>query len=48
MHVQLGGWNPRLAIALHSPKALVETGLRTCPPEKRRDADASADEQSVL
>jgi hypothetical protein len=27
-------------IALHSPDALLETGLRVCPPEKRRDSDA--------
>jgi hypothetical protein len=26
--------NPRLLIALHSPYALLETGLRMCPPEK--------------
>ena len=27
--------NPRLLIALHSPNALPETGLRTCPAEKK-------------
>jgi hypothetical protein len=32
--------NPRLLIALHSPYALLETGLRMCPPEKSRDSDA--------
>jgi len=32
----------------YSPNALVETGLRMCPPEKRRDGDPFADEQSVL
>ena len=26
-------------IALHSPYALFETGLRVCPPEKSRDSD---------
>jgi hypothetical protein len=31
--------NPRLLIALHSPSVLCETGLRVCPPEKRRDSD---------
>jgi hypothetical protein len=40
--------NPGLKIALHSPKALIETGLRMCPPEKRRDCDLFADGQSVL
>jgi len=54
-HVFQGGtkvnslWpNPRFVIALHSPNALLETGLRICPPEKRRDGDPFADEQSVL
>ena len=28
--------------------ALLETGPRRCPPEKRRDGDPFADEQSVL
>jgi hypothetical protein len=31
--------NPRLLIALHSPYALLETGLRMCGPEKSRDGD---------
>ena len=31
--------NPRLLIALHSPKGLRETGLRMCPSEKRWDSD---------
>ena len=31
--------NPRLRIALHSPSALCETGLRVCRPEKSRDSD---------
>jgi hypothetical protein len=31
--------NSRLPIALHSPSALCETGLRVCPPEKSRDGD---------
>ena len=30
--------NPRLVIALHSPDALFETGLRMCPPEKSEDS----------
>ena len=30
----------RFAIALHSPSALPETGLQTCPPEKVRQIDA--------
>jgi hypothetical protein len=29
--------NPRLLIALHSPSALCETGLRMCPSEKSQD-----------
>ena len=29
--------SPLLLIALHSPNALVETGLRMCPPEKSQD-----------
>jgi hypothetical protein len=33
------GPNPRLVIALHSPNALLETGLRMCPPEKSRNSD---------
>jgi len=35
-------------IALHSPAAFLETGPRRCLPEKRRDSDPFADEQSVL
>jgi hypothetical protein len=35
-------------IALRSPYAFRETGLRVCPPEKRRDGHRFADEQSVL
>jgi hypothetical protein len=31
--------NLRLVIALHSPHALLETGLRKCPPEKSRDRE---------
>ena len=30
--------NLRLVIALHSPNALLETGLSMCPPEKSRDS----------
>jgi hypothetical protein len=40
--------NPRLVIALHSPNALLETGLRVCPPEKSQDRSPFATEQSVL
>jgi len=29
--------NPRVVIALHSPSALLETGLHSCPPEKSQD-----------
>jgi hypothetical protein len=36
---QLPMANPRLLIALHSPNALLETGLRGCPPERSRDSD---------
>jgi len=32
--------NPRLVIALHSPIALLETGLHMYSPEKSRDSDA--------
>jgi hypothetical protein len=42
------GSNPRLVIALHSPNALLETGLRICLPEKSRDSTAFSAEQSVL
>jgi hypothetical protein len=31
--------NPGPLIALHSPSALLETGLRMCPPEKSQDSD---------
>src|ERR1700733_1629864 len=31
--------NPQPLIALHSPSALLETGLRVCLPEKNRDSD---------
>ncbi len=34
------GPNPGLVIALHSPRALPETGLPMCPPEKGRQLDA--------
>ena len=40
--------NPRLVIALHSPNALLETGLRMCPPEKDLDIDPLDPKQSVL
>jgi hypothetical protein len=36
----------RFLIALHSPEALIETGLHRCPAEKSRDSDPFADEQS--
>ena len=32
--------NLRIVVALHSPCALRETGLRMCRPEKSRDGDA--------
>jgi hypothetical protein len=32
--------NPRLVVALHSPNALLETGLRRCLPEKSQDSGA--------
>ena len=35
-------------IALHSPHALLETGLLMCLPEKSRDSTAFDAEQSVL
>jgi hypothetical protein len=35
-------------IALHSPNAFPESGLRTCPPEKVRQIDAIDPEQSIL
>jgi hypothetical protein len=31
--------NPRFVIALHSPNALLETGLLMCPSEKNWDSD---------
>jgi hypothetical protein len=31
--------NPELGIALHSPRSLLETGLRNCLPEKTRRRD---------
>jgi hypothetical protein len=40
--------NPRLLIALHSPYALLETGLRMCPPEKSQENTAFDAEQSAL
>jgi hypothetical protein len=40
--------NPQLLIALHSPNALQETGLRMCLPEKSQDSTAFDAEQSVL
>ena len=40
--------NPRFVIALHSPIALLETGLRICLPEKSRDRTASDAGQSIL
>ena len=40
--------NPRLLIALHSPNALLETGLRLWPSEKSRDHEAINPKQSVL
>jgi hypothetical protein len=38
----------RFLIALHSPTALLETGLRMYPLEKRRVRSSFADDQSVL
>ena len=38
----------RFAIALHSPRALPETGLRMCPPEKRGKLSAFDPKQSGL
>jgi hypothetical protein len=40
--------NPQLLIALYSPSALLETGLRMCLPEKSQDSTAFDAEQSVL
>jgi hypothetical protein len=39
---------PGILIALHSPYAILETGLRICLPEKSEDSDPFAAEQSVL
>jgi hypothetical protein len=36
---QLAMAESRLLIALHSPNALLETGLRMCPPEKSQGGD---------
>jgi hypothetical protein len=38
----------RLVIALYSPNALLETGLRMCLPEKSRDSDPLRRRQCVL
>jgi hypothetical protein len=38
----------RLVIALHSPTALLETGLRICCPEKSGDNAPFAAEQCIL
>ena len=35
------GPNHQLLIALHSPNALLKTGLRICLPEKSQDSDPS-------
>jgi hypothetical protein len=40
--------NRRLVIALHSPNARLETGLRVCPPEKSQENTAVAVERSFL
>jgi hypothetical protein len=40
--------NPQLVIALHSPSALLETGLRRCLPEKSQDSGPLALGQSIL
>ena len=40
--------NPRLVIALHSPYALLETGLPICLPEKTHDSTVFDAEQSIL
>jgi hypothetical protein len=39
---------PRSLIALHSPNARIETGLRMRPPEKRQHSDLFAADESVL
>jgi len=38
----------RSLIALHSPNARIETGLRLCPPEKSQDRGPFATDQSVF
>jgi hypothetical protein len=38
----------RILIALHSPYAILETGLRMCLPEKARTVTAFDAEESVL
>ena len=40
--------NPRPLIALHSPYALLETGPRTCHPEKSQHVEATRSEHSLL
>ena len=40
--------NPELVIALHSPSALLETGLHLCPTEKDLDIASFDPKQSVL
>jgi hypothetical protein len=46
--VNLPRSDSRDVVALHSPIALLETGLRTCPPEKGGTVTPFADEQSIL
>jgi hypothetical protein len=45
---QLAIAESRIVIALHSPNALIETGLRECSPEKSGDSAPFAAEQCVL
>jgi hypothetical protein len=45
---QLAKAKPRLMIALHSPNALLQTGLRMCLLEKSQDSTAFDTEQCVL
>jgi hypothetical protein len=40
--------NRPLVIAWHSSSALLETGLRVCPPEKSQDKSPFAVGQSIL
>jgi hypothetical protein len=40
--------NPSALIALHSPDAVVETGLHDCPPEKSGEYGGSAADYSIL